>query len=121
MMVANAAVALRPSRRASRYGRMTSPARAGNRNVAAKPITVVLNAVPKVGRANRRQQVLPPQGANGVGHTGYGDRQQQRPRVGAAGFTPDVGDVHAAKENAQQPEGQQEDEGVPNSWLHAPV
>ncbi len=42
-IVANAAVALRPSRRASRYGRITSPARAGRIAEAPKPITVVRN------------------------------------------------------------------------------
>ncbi len=47
MIVANAAVALSRSRRASRYGRMTSPARAGSRKLAAKPMTVVRNAVAK--------------------------------------------------------------------------
>ena len=46
-IVANAAVALSPSRRASRYGRITSPARAGSTADAAKPITVVRNTVRK--------------------------------------------------------------------------
>ena len=44
-IVANAAVALSPSCRASRYGRITSPARAGNTADAAKPITVVRNTL----------------------------------------------------------------------------
>ena len=44
-IVANAAVALRPSFRASRYGRITSPARAGNTADAANPITVVRNTL----------------------------------------------------------------------------
>ena len=44
-IVANAAVALSPSRRASRYGRITSPARAGSTADAAKPITVVRKTV----------------------------------------------------------------------------
>ena len=47
MIVAKAAVALSPSLRASRYGRMTSPARAGSRKLAAKPITVARKAVLK--------------------------------------------------------------------------
>ena len=34
-----------PSWRASRYGRMTSPARAGSNPSAAKPMTVVRNVV----------------------------------------------------------------------------
>ena len=45
MIVANAAVGGSPSRRASRYGRSTSPGRAGSRKLAAKPMTVVRNAV----------------------------------------------------------------------------
>ena len=47
MIVAKAAVAGSPSRLASRKGRITSPARAGSRNVAANPMTVVRNAVEK--------------------------------------------------------------------------
>ena len=47
MIVANAAVALRFSFRASRYGRITSPARAGSRKLAANPITVVRKAFAK--------------------------------------------------------------------------
>jgi hypothetical protein len=47
MIVANVAVALRPSVRARRYGRRISPMRAGSRNVAVKPMTVVRNAVRK--------------------------------------------------------------------------
>ncbi len=45
--VAKADVALSPSCRASRYGRNTSPIRAGNRKSAANPIIVVRNAVRK--------------------------------------------------------------------------
>jgi len=41
--VANAAVALSCSRRASRYGRRNSPARAGSITLAANPIIVVRN------------------------------------------------------------------------------
>ena len=44
MIVANVAVALSPSCRASRYGRITSPARAGSTALAANPIIVVRNA-----------------------------------------------------------------------------
>ena len=47
MTVANVAVAFMPSCRASRYGRSTSPTRAGSRNVAVNPMTVVRNAVRK--------------------------------------------------------------------------
>jgi hypothetical protein len=41
MIVAKHAVGGSPSRRARRYGRRTSPARAGSRKLAAKPMTVV--------------------------------------------------------------------------------
>ena len=44
MIVAKVAVALSPSCRARRYGRITSPARAGSTALAAKPIVVVRNA-----------------------------------------------------------------------------
>ncbi len=47
IIVANAAVGRRPSIRASRYGRMTSPAR-GTKVLAAKPMTVVRNAFEKL-------------------------------------------------------------------------
>ena len=47
MMVAKAAVALRPSFRASSHGRSTSPARAGSTALAANPMTVVRSALPK--------------------------------------------------------------------------
>ena len=46
-IVAKVAGALRPSCRARRYGRSTSPARAGSTPSAAKPMTVVRNAVRK--------------------------------------------------------------------------
>ena len=67
---------------------MTSPARAGNRNVAAKPITVVRNAVPKRVGPIGGEQILPPKRADGVGHA-----RQRRPRAAAAtgwraGFQP---------------------------------
>ena len=44
MIVANVAVALNPSCRASKYGRITSPARAGSTALAANPMVVVRNA-----------------------------------------------------------------------------
>src|SRR5690606_34129985 len=46
MMVANVADTLSRSSLASRYGRSTSPTRAGSRNVAVNPIMVVRNAGP---------------------------------------------------------------------------
>ena len=119
MIVANAAVAFRFSRRARRYGRRTSPARAGSRNEAAKPMTVIRNAVAEVGAADGRQEILPAQGPDRVGHACDRDCERQRPRIGAAGLRPDVRHVHTAEKDAQQPEGQQENEGVPDSWLHA--
>ena len=48
MMVAKAAVALRPSLRASSQGRSTSPARAGNTALAANPISVIRSALPRL-------------------------------------------------------------------------
>ena len=48
MMVAKAPVALIRSCRARKYGRMTSPARAGSTALAAKPTAVARNALPKL-------------------------------------------------------------------------
>ena len=50
MMVAKAAVALRPSLRASSQGRNTSPARAGSTALAANPITVIRRAFARLTR-----------------------------------------------------------------------
>src|SRR4029079_1587669 len=50
MIVANAAVALRRSRFASRYGRSTSPARAGRSALAANPMSLVRSALLKCTR-----------------------------------------------------------------------
>ena len=45
--MAKAAATGSPSRRASSHGRITSPARAGRTNDAAKPISVARSATPK--------------------------------------------------------------------------
>ncbi len=47
--VANAPVALNGSCRDRKYGRMTSPARAGSTALAANPTAVALNAFTKLG------------------------------------------------------------------------
>ncbi len=81
MIVANVAVALSPSCRASRYGRITSPARAGSTALAANPIVVVRNAGRKPRVADRREQVLPPKRAQHHRQHGDGRRQRDQPRV----------------------------------------
>ena len=59
MIVANAPVALMRSWRARKYGRMTSPARAGSTLLAANPTAVARNALPNVVVPERLEQVLP--------------------------------------------------------------
>ena len=55
-IVANADDGFICSRLASKYGRITSPARAGRRKLAANPITVVVNALPnRVGPMGARR------------------------------------------------------------------
>ena len=66
MIVAKAAVTGSPSRRASSYGRITSPARAGRTNDAAKPMTVVRSATPKRVGPSGASSHLPALGAAAV-------------------------------------------------------
>ena len=104
MIVANADVGVRFSRRASRYGRSTSPARAGSRKLAANPMTVVSERVENRVGADRRQQRLPAPGAQRVGQQrdDDGDRQQRRDRRGALRPTRPPGSAPRRK-NASSP------------------
>ena len=63
-------------------GADTSPMRAGNRNVAMKPITVVRNAGTESRVAERLQQRQPAPGAQHVRHEDRGDRDQNQAPVG---------------------------------------
>ena len=66
-------------------------------------MTVVSKRRRKLRRPDRRQQVLPAEGAQRIGHHRDADAEQQQPRVGMACLGPDAGHVHAAEKKASSP------------------
>ena len=118
MIVAKVAVALSPSCRASRYGRITSPARAGSTALAAKPIVVVRNAGAKPRVADRREQVLPPQRAQHHRQHRDGRRQRNQPRIGMPDLRPDDVEMGAAKEKREQANRQHDDDDGAKRFPH---
>ena len=112
MIVAKAAVARQPLRGApAGTAGALRPARAGSRKLAAKPMTVVRNAVAETGRPDRRQQVLPAERAQRVGEHVTHDA-----RAAAAGrrrgvFRPRRRPCPHCGEKRQQPDRQQRGRG----------
>ena len=118
MIVANVAVALNPSCRASKYGRITSPARAGSTALAANPIVVVRNAGRKPRVADRLEQVLPPKRAKHHRHDRDGRRQRDQPGIRKLDFRPDDVQMGAAKEKREQANRQDDDDDGAKRFPH---
>ena len=107
MIVANAPVALMRSCRARKYGRMTSPARAGSTLLAAKPTAVARNALAKRRRAERLEQILPAQRANRQVQRPSCQQRQRQPLAGARArsrrHAPEVDVVEKQRRPARPP------------------
>jgi hypothetical protein len=97
------------SRLARRYGRITSPARAGSRKLAANPMAVVVNALTnRVGPIGARSD-----------QARHDEREDQQSAVGTARFGPDAPQIGVSESESEQPEGEQQNEYGANAWPHA--
>ena len=117
-IVARTEVKLRPSRRASRYGRTASPGRAGSSALIAKPITVARNAMPNpappIGRNRNCHRTARKTYTSAMARTEPDDRDG----VGPAQLGPDRPQVGAPQEERQQRDGHDEDETGAELWPH---
>ena len=118
MIVANVAVALSPSCRASRYGRITSPARAGRTALAANPIVVVRNAAAKrawpIGASRYCHRIA----RSTMRHHGDGRRERNQPRIRLLHLRPDDVEMGAAKEKREQADREHDDDNGAKRFLH---
>ena len=119
MIVANVAVALSPSLRASRYGRSSSPARAGSSEEAANPMIVVLSAGAEAHVADGPQQVLPAGRAETVGQARDDQRGHQQIDARARDLGADLTEVGVAKEQGQQARGRHDRDDRTQVLSHA--
>ena len=118
-MVANVAVALSPSLRASRYGRSNSPARAGSSAVAANPMIVVLRATDRrtrpIGASRYCQRSARSTYVRAVTTSARHDQIQP----GAGHLGADVPQVGVSQEKREQPAGHEQYDDRPQVLAHA--
>ena len=98
---------------ARKYGRMTSPARAGSTALAAKPTAVARNALAKVVAPSGSSRILPAQGANRE----IGEHRRQRNSQPSGPRARDLPrarpKIHVVQEQRDQRQGErQNDDGA---------